>query len=240
MKVSKNIFWGIICMLAAVALVVNKLGYLQGMGFWSILFSIILAGICIRGILKKKWGQILFSAAFFIIINDQLLHLESLTPWTILGVALLGTISLNLLFPSKKNRQNKTLHTSNKYTNDLEKNNELMIAEDGEHIHQDVVFGNSMKYIKSQDLSKVTSDCVFGQISIYLTETKLKNHQAKILMDVVFGNAHIYVPADWVVLTNVDTVFGDVSFHGAGSTNGEDTLLINGDVVFGELNIHYV
>ena len=71
MKMRKNILWGVICLLAAVALVVKKLGYLQGMGFWSLLFSVFLLGTLINGIVTKSWGKILFSAAFFIIVNDQ-------------------------------------------------------------------------------------------------------------------------------------------------------------------------
>ena len=71
MKVRKNIFWGLAFILAAVALVVKKLGYLQGVGIWSILFSVILAVIFVKGIMKRHWVTILFSAAFFIIVNDE-------------------------------------------------------------------------------------------------------------------------------------------------------------------------
>ena len=41
----------------------------------------------------------LFSLAFLIIVNDELLGLEAITPWPVLGAALLGSLGLNLLFP---------------------------------------------------------------------------------------------------------------------------------------------
>lgn len=239
MKMRRNVFWGILFILAAVALVVNKLGFLQRIGFWNILFSFILLGICVRSILRKSWGGILFSTAFFIIVNDKLLHLESLTPWTVLGVALLGTIGLNMLFPIKK-----SLIWNRKKNNntgiDWGESDELLITEDGEVIHQDVIFSSSVKYVKSQELAGIAGDCIFGNITVYLTEASLKNHRARISMDVIFGNADIYVPASWKVCTNMDVIFADVSACGTNDASGEDKLLISGDVIFGGMVIHYV
>ena len=240
MKMRKNIFGGILFILAAVALVVNKLGYLQGMGFWNIVFSVVLIGICVKGIINQRWGKILFSAAFFIIVNDNILHMEKLTPWTVLGVALLGTIGLTMLFPAKKRHVRKHLITEDVSGVNWGEDDELMITEEGDTVQQDVIFGSSVKYIKSQELSKVNSDCVFGQVSVYLTEAMLKEQRAKVFMDVVFGNANIYVPACWAVSITTDQVFGNVSECGNCDPNGENKLLICGDVVFGQLVIHYV
>lgn len=261
MRVRKNIFWGLAFILAAVALVVKKLGYLQGVGVWSILFSVILTVIFVKGIMKRRWATILFSAAFFIIVNDELLRLESLTPWTVLGVAFLGTVGLHLIFPKSTLGHHNWVHkgypkhiankiTRNVGSQDSNFSNEngenefdkLMISEDGdgETIQQDVVFGNYVKYVKSQQLSHVNVDCVFGEMSIYLTEAVLKNHQASMSADVVFGTINVYIPAGWCVSNKIETVFGDVCFSGTCDFNGENELLISGDVVFGALRIYYV
>ena len=240
MRIRKNIIWGVLCILAAVALVVNQLGYLKGFSFWNILFSIILIASCIDGIMKKSWGKILFSIAFFSIVNDQLLHLEQLTPWLILGVALLCTIGLNMIFPLKHKITYKKLWKESVIVSDWNEMDEQMMTEDGEVVQQDVIFGNCVKYIKSQELSSINTDCVFGELSIYLTEATLKNGRAKICMDVVFGHVNIYVPSTWTVSTNGDNVFGRISSCGTCVANGENKLLICGDVVFGEVLIHYV
>lgn len=237
MKIRKNIFWGLAFILAAIALVVKKLGYLQGVGIWSILFSAILAVIFVKGIIKRRWATILFSAAFFIIVNDELLRLESLTPWTVLGVALLGTIGLNMIF-SKGVIGPIRVHSSKE--NEWNESDDLILSADGETVNYDVVCGNSVKYIKSQQLSHVNADCVCGEVSIYLTETALQNHRASMSIDVVCGHANVYVPAGWSVSTNMDTVCGNVAFLGTGEPSGEDILVINGDVVFGDLRIYYV
>lgn len=240
MKIRKNIIWGILCILTAVALVVNQLGYFKGIGFWNILFSTICIAGCINGIMKKSWGTILFSIAFFIIINDQLLHLESLTPWLILGVALLCTIGLNMIFPMKHKIAYKNLFKESISVSNWEEIDEQMITEDGEVIQQDVVCGNCVKYIKSQELSGINADCVCGEISIYLTEARMKNCRAKINIDIIVGHANLYVPTTWTVSTNMDTVLGRTSYCGTCISDGENKLLICGDVVCGELMIHYV
>ena len=240
MRIRKNIIWGVLCILVAVALVVNQLGYFKEFNFWSILFSVILIASGIDGIIKKSWGKILFSIAFFIIVNDQLLHLEKLTPWLILGVALLCTIGLNMIFPLKHKITYKNLFRESVSVSDWEDMDEQMMTEDGEVVQQDVIFGNCIKYIKSQELRSISTDCIFGEISIYLTEAKLKNCRAKIYMDVIFGHANIYIPATWTVSTNGDNIFGRISSCGICVANGENKLQICGDVIFGEVLIHYV
>ena len=45
--------------------------------------------------------EILFSIAFICIIYDDWLGITALTPWTVLGAALLGSIGLSLIFKKK-------------------------------------------------------------------------------------------------------------------------------------------
>ena len=101
-KNRNNIFWGIIFLLAAVFLLVGKLGYLGGISLFSILFTVVLVAILLKSIPSVNFAGILFPLAFLCILYDKQLHIEALTPWTVLGVALLGTIGLQILF--RKNR----------------------------------------------------------------------------------------------------------------------------------------
>lgn len=41
----KNVFWGLLFILGALAVLVSKLGVFEGVGFWSVLFSIGLIGL---------------------------------------------------------------------------------------------------------------------------------------------------------------------------------------------------
>ena len=86
-------------MTGAAALLLSRLGFLRGVGFWAIVCNIFLASVLVKGIAKRSFEKMLFSLAFLIIVNDELLGLEAITPWPVLGAALLGSLGLNLLFP---------------------------------------------------------------------------------------------------------------------------------------------
>ncbi|MBQ8039932.1 MAG: hypothetical protein IJ274_08715, partial [Lachnospiraceae bacterium] len=64
MKNGKKIFWGVLFLLGAVALIVGKLGYLGGFNFWTVRISIGLVGFLVEGIFSKNFGMILFALAF--------------------------------------------------------------------------------------------------------------------------------------------------------------------------------
>lgn len=42
MKEERNIFWGMVLLMGAAALIADRLGFLQGIGFWSVLLNICL------------------------------------------------------------------------------------------------------------------------------------------------------------------------------------------------------
>lgn len=102
MKKGKNIFWGLLFILGAVFIVVNRLGYFQDISVLTVIFTIIVAGVLIDSIAHRSFGGILFSLAFLCILYDKPLGMEALTPWPVLAAALCGTIGLNMIFKEKK------------------------------------------------------------------------------------------------------------------------------------------
>ena len=88
MKLRKNsgkILWGLFFILAAVYVVVSKLWIMPEISVFS----------------NVNFWEILFSIAFICIIYDDWLGITALTPWTVLGAALLGSIGLSLIFKKK-------------------------------------------------------------------------------------------------------------------------------------------
>lgn len=102
---ANKIFWGIFLLLAAVFLVVSQMGLVEGVGVLSILFAIFWVAQFIEGLVKRSFGRMLFSLAFLCIIFDEQLGIEAITPWTVLGAALLGTIGLNMIFRKRWHKQ---------------------------------------------------------------------------------------------------------------------------------------
>ena len=226
-----------VLLLGAVALLMGRLGYLKGVGFWTILFSACLIGILIKGIFRLKVGSILFSLAFLIIVNDELLHLEAITPWPVLGAALLGTIGLKLLFPNlgRFRRGHFIQHVRNEnLLCDINQDNQ-----EGKRMSYDNVFGSANKYISGM-VSDVNVDNVFGSVEIYFTDALLSSHTASVNIDSAFGSVTLYVPLNWQVEMNMECVFGSQGERGRSNPDGINVLYVGGDVIFGSVEVIYV
>ena len=101
MKRKKEIIIGLLMIIGAVFIMVDRIGFFWDIGLFKIIVTVVLLGILIDNVVERSFGGILFSLAFLGILYDEPLGIEHLTPWPVLGAALLGTIGLNMIF--KKN-----------------------------------------------------------------------------------------------------------------------------------------
>lgn len=236
MKRGKNIFWGIVLILCAVFIVVNKLGYFEGIGIFTLLFTVAVAAGLIDSVARRSFGGILFCLAFLGILYDKQLGIEALTPWPILGVALLGTIGLDMIFKPKKK--------SCKYEKNFEWNNEsyqeIIDEESDEWVHCEVSFSSTTKYINSTNFKKADLECSFGSLSVYFDNAVLADGKAAVNLEVSFGAMKLYIPKTWKVVMNLDNAFGGCKEYGTCSGSDENTLMINGEVSFSGLEIYYI
>ena len=232
--------WGLFLLLVAAALVVSKLGYLEGIGVWTILFTIGLLCFVVDGIFRRSFGEILFAIAFFIIINDELLKLEAITPWPVLGAALLGTIGLRLLFP-KFSRKPKLVSVK-MHGKEVDMENKQPVFEetwDGSSVSYENAFGEAVKYL-SGEISHIRTDNAFGSLKIYFSNTVLRGGSASVVVDNAFGSTVLYVPASWKVVLSTDNSFGSTKEQGHCNPDGDNVLYISGDISFGSLIVSYV
>ncbi|MCM1025491.1 MAG: cell wall-active antibiotics response protein [Roseburia sp.] len=231
----KKIFWGIVLIAGAVAMLLSKLGLFSGVGFWRIVFSALLAAFFLNGILRRSFGQILFSLAFLVILNDQLLHLEAITPWPVLLAALVMTAGLKMLFPGFQ-RGGRGHHWDLSWSPSKLPPKE---ARAEGTVSYDITFGNTVKYVMGE-MTDVYLKSNFGEMEVFLTEAQLKEGTGRIHMSISFGSIQLYVPADWLVVMDLDTAFGGVEQDGKNHPSGENTLYLDGETAFGGLTIHYV
>ena len=157
----KKVYWGVLFLLGALALLLGKLGYLEGFGFWTVFFSIILAGVLIDGILRRSFGEILFPLAGLVIIHDELLHLETITPWPVLGAALLGTIGLHIIFPGRKRWKIHDGYSAEGVCQYGEEDGEIL---SGEKIRYECSFGNMELYVPAGWNVVINIDNSFGGV----------------------------------------------------------------------------
>lgn len=238
LKKGGKVFWGVFFLLGAVAFLVSKLGFFEGVGFLALLFSIGLLAILIHSLVRRSFGGILFSLAFLVIVNDGLLHLEAITPWPVLGAALLGTIGLNILFPKFPRP-----HREKNYRGGISENRS------GDVISYENAFGSAVKYVVGE-IAQVNLDNAFGTLEVYFSDAVLKNHTARVHIDSAFGKVSLYVPEGWRVINdNMEQTFCSVDSgcrndtmkqsHSMendsmkDNTQEENILYVSGDVSFG-------
>lgn len=240
----RSIFSGVFFLLLAAALVANKLGYLEGIGLWPILLTIALAAFVIKGLINGSFATILFSLAFLVIVHDEVLHLEALTPWPILGAAMLGTIGLNMLFPGFGNRWQKVPGCEGKWQKFFfnQKNGGGIAFEenrDGGTYSYDSIFSSAVKYV-SGDVECVNIDSAFGSLYIYFVDAQLPNGHVDVNLDSMFGKIVLYVPAAWKVNMESGKVFANIRERGICIPDGAHEMYIRADNIFGSITIIYV
>lgn len=241
-------FWGLLFLVGAVALIVGEMGYLEGVSFWTILMSVALAGVLVDGIFQRNFGMILFSLAFLLIVNDDWLGLEAITPWPVLGAALLGTIGLSILFPNRKwnaRRNGGSEGTRTGAETGADGGSGEGVRTDAETTADGEVWfsnslGESVKYLTGVEIRQVHLKNSFGSMLIYFDNAIPHDGAAEVFVQNSFGSMELFVPKEWKVLLNVETAFGNAEEKGNYTPAEENTLRIQGNVSFGDLQIHHV
>lgn len=230
-KNKHNIFWGIIFLLAAFFLVVGKLGYLGGISVLSVLCTIVLVAIIIKSIPSVNFAGILFPIAILCILYDKQLHIEALTPWTVLGVALLGSIGLQMLF-HRHHLSVKKLPDNVEYT--------VIDEPDSSHIRHNTSFGASTKYINTESFKQADLNCSFGALSVYLENAKVPDGTAVLNLHASFSGVELYIPKEWTVVNQMHISLGAVEENNHPNPDGSVTLQLVGSANFCGIEITYI
>ena len=224
MKMSKNsgkILWGLLFLVGAVYLIASKVWSLPRISVFNVILGVFCVWIMIEGIRHV----ILFSAP---------LGLSAFTPWPVLGAALLGSIGLSMIFKPKKHR---TWSEGHMYGNMAGSNSEQC---NGENLNFDNTFGESIKYINTDNLCTVSVDNSFGSTSVYFDNAIIQGESASVYIDNSFGEISLYVPRAWNVDVNVEKAFGSVNMRGRMEGTSTHRLLVSGETNFGTLTIVFI
>ena len=209
MKLRKNsgkILWGLIFILAAVYVVVSKIYTLPVVSVWSILGTILCIWIVFQGIKHVNFWEILFPLAFICMIYDEQLGITELTPWSVLGAALLGSIGLSMIF--KKKGQGFSVSFDHDSGDDEDVENCI-----GESIHIDNSFGSTIKYVNSDNFCKAKVENSFGETNLYIPkEWKTDNEIGQ-----TFGSVQIHGISEGTSSNTLklkgEVSFGEVNIH---------------------------
>ena len=236
MKASK-IFWGLFFIGAAVFLIVSRLGLLGDISFWSLTLGVFFAGCLIKSIFSKSISGVLFSLAFLCIVFDEFLGIEAITPWPVLGAALLCSIGCSFFYhPVKKpdrHGEGCMRHYGNRFSETVE------TVEDTQ-MDFDVSFGGSIKYINSDNFQSARLKCSFGSLKVFFDNALIQNGNADIYLDISFGGVELYIPRTWKVINHTNCTFGGINEKNMANTTGAPGVTLSGKVSFAGVEIIYV
>lgn len=231
----RKIFWGIFFILAAVIVVISKLGMIPDIGVFTILATAFMIWMLVEGVRHVNFFEILFSIAFLCIIYDKPLGIEELTPWTVLAAALLGSIGLSMLFRGKKKN-----HFSVDVNWDDKKGKSDSEQCSGEHIHCENNFGSAIRYINSDNFQNAHLENNFGSMTIYFDNAMIQGGSAYVEMENNFGETILYIPKEWKVENHLEHTFGTINEYGSSLGSSNATLYLRGEANFGHIDVYYV
>lgn len=231
-KGNNRIFWGVIFILSAIFLMISKMGYLEESSIFSIVCSVFLGAIILKSIYPPRFAGILFPLAFLAIIYDRQLGIENLTPWTVLAVALLGSIGLTMLFHNRKWNRQEFHGDDGQFT--------VIDVEDNSHVRHRTSFGASSKYINSEDFKQADLECQFGAMKVYFDKAKITEGRAAVRVNVSFSGVELYIPKEWKIDNQIKISLGAVDEKNEHVPTGDVILTLIGEVSFGAVEIVYI
>ena len=223
-------FWGFFMIVSAVFLIISGIKLLPGIPFFKLLLTIFLTAVLIKSLLVRSFVGILFSIAFMCIVHANVLGIQKITPWPVLGAALLGSIGLELIFP-RKHRGHFQIEGE-----------ETVEQMDGNVIGLYTNFGSSIKYVNSEELESAKLECSFGAMKVYFDHAVMREGKARLDMHVSFAGVELYVPREWRIKNQLKTSFGGVDEKGRKGCEGDEgpLLTLSGSISFSGVTIFYV
>ena len=240
-----KVFWGMFFILGGIFIVVSKLGFLAEMNIFTILLGVFLLAIFIKSTVHLSFFGMLFSAAFLLIMFDEYLNITAITPWPVLGAALLGAIGLECIFHGVKKKYNIGVfreHSWQGWRKDCPScggvNSDMECSDSENSVNTS--FGAGVKYITSKDFKSACIKSSFAGTEVYFDGAEIPSGNAQVTVDVSFAGVELFVPKDWRVINNINSSMGGVSESGRCTSTGTPTLTLCGTVKFGGLDIYYV
>lgn len=229
----KNYLWGIFFIAAAVLLVVGKLGIVGEIHVWSLMFTVLFTAALVESVLQKSIPGVLFSIAFLCIIYDEQLGITALTPWTVLGAALLGSIGISFFYTPDRVRRGH-LHEAKEGIGAIE------TVQDEEKMEFITKFGGSIKYINSEDFRSARVEAVCSGMKLYFDNAMIQGEQAVLDMMLSYSGLELYIPKEWMIINEANIFMGAIEEKNRREGEVEKRLVLRGEMKLSGITVIYV
>lgn len=229
----ERIFWGVLFILMGIFLIISKLGYFPNVNVFSLLLTAFLVVVIVKSLLRLKFAGVLFPIAFICIIYDKQLGITNITPWTVLIVALLGSIGLSMIF------HKPTKWVNMEYDCDDYKFEKIDV-DDESHVRFKNSFGGSIKYINTDNFEQADFKCSFGTLKVYFDNATMSNNNAIIRINASFSGVELYIPKNWRVENKTNVFLASIDEKNRNNEIITNTLTLVGDINFSGVEIIYI
>ena len=219
---------GILLILFAVMLLLNKMGILAvfpSLKFiMKIALIVILIYFIVESIGKKSFLGVTIPLGIIACLFSDLLGIAMVSPFIIILVSILIGVGLSMIFDNKPKVNVITSH-DNSEVNHFKGSGSEKYSEVNGKFEVENSFGERTAYISVKDLKRGSIDNGFGLLTVYLNGTTIDPSGAKISLDNGLGKLQVYIPKEFRVSVNVDNGLGTVNTHGNASTDESLPLL---------------
>lgn len=229
----KDVFWGLLLIFAAVLIVINQFGFFAGISMFEIVATVILVGIIINSVIKFEFWGILFPLAGICIIYAKEWNITNFTPWPALLTALLCSIGLSLIF-----KRPGVWFCYPHFDHEFSSN--VVNEQDDNIINCSISFGETMKYVNTDNFERANVRCSFGEMKVYFDNALIPSGNADIYLEVSFGETILFIPKTWKIINDVHVFLGDMKEANSNIIGDSPVVTIHGNVSFGDCKIIYI
>ncbi len=227
MSKKKNTVWGIIFIILAGLILLKGFGILEDIFSWKLIIAALLVSWLIDGLRRRDWGSILFPVAFLVVLFAK----NYVSPSSVIGAAIFGTIGLGILFGNKSKKNAADYIEYSEVADDTVTDNTFTFSNS---------FESAVKYVKADNFERANINCSFGEVKVYFDDAQIHCDEAIIHVDDKFGSINLYVPKEWYVTNEATAMFGGVEEKNRSITTGSPKVKITGNVGFGNITVTYI
>lgn len=222
MKKAKEILIGMMLILVAVYFMMAKLAILPKLPVFTVLFTLFFVYTAVHGIMKKSIFEPVMSVAFLGCIYAKPLGITAITPWILLGAALLIAIGLHVIFKGNisvevhNDLEKGGMHMTEENVIDRTRESEAGVqkqTDDGSHIYFSNSLNGSSKYIRSTNFTSAELENNLGSLNVYFDQAVITGGSASVHVENNLGETNLYFPANWRIATQAESCLGNIVDH---------------------------
>ena len=189
---------------------------------YVILFTLFFVYTAVHGIMKKSIFEPVMSVAFLGCIYAKPLGITAITPWILLGAALLIAIGLHVIFKGNisvevhNDLEKGGMHMTEENVIDRTRESEAGVqkqTDDGSHIYFSNSLNGSSKYIRSTNFTSAELENNLGSLNVYFDQAVITGGSASVHVENNLGETNLYFPANWRIATQAESCLGNIVDH---------------------------